>query len=345
MSNNRETYDETRHPHLASWAERRQRAELKSMRCPACGRQGYKPYLYPDGTVISEECGRCDHESSCGYHVSPRAYFADHPDSGNKGCHTIEPRPVRQSPPRVEVPGYWISRLYCLAPRAGKNPLLRWWWQFFEEVRDEYRNIASTFQQRMRDALSLYGVGTLEHDGTGYTVWWIVDEDGHVRSGKAMRYLDNGHRDKTSERSFLWMHRLPTVLACQQPGAEYSSCLFGLHLLKRGYKQVQVVESEKTAVMMSVFRPDMCWMATMGMGNLNRYSLSPLTERGVTVVLHPDVDGYEKWTERAKEIRRECPQADIVVSDYVRRHTMPGDSPQADILDLMERDYMLMYKY
>ena len=44
-----------------------------------------------------------------------------------------------------------------------------------------------------------------------------------------------------------------------------------------------------------------------------------------------------------EKIRKDCPQVDISVSDYVEKAWMPGDSPHADILDMMERDWLIMY--
>lgn len=87
----------------------------------------------------------------------------------------------------------------------------------------------------------------------------------------------------------------------------------------------------------------MTWMATMGMGNLNQYKLQPLIEKGVTIVCHPDKDGYNKWREQVEKIRKDLPRVDISVSDYTEKAWMPGDSPRADILDMMERDFQLLY--
>ena len=49
--------------------------------CPACGRQRcFTLYVDPDANPLHETVGRCDHESSCGYHRTPRQYFHDHPE-------------------------------------------------------------------------------------------------------------------------------------------------------------------------------------------------------------------------------------------------------------------------
>ena len=49
--------------------------------CPRCGRKKcFTLYVDEDGEPLHETVGRCDHESSCGYHYTPKQYFADHPD-------------------------------------------------------------------------------------------------------------------------------------------------------------------------------------------------------------------------------------------------------------------------
>ncbi|MBR2630541.1 MAG: hypothetical protein IKD25_03290, partial [Bacteroidaceae bacterium] len=74
--------------------------------CPACGRQRcFTLYVDPDGRPLHETVGRCDHESSCGYHRTPRQYFHDHPEhrhhchpERSEGSFTRPARPDRASP-------------------------------------------------------------------------------------------------------------------------------------------------------------------------------------------------------------------------------------------------------
>jgi hypothetical protein len=286
---------------------------------------------------VAEQCGRCDHESSCGYHVSPKEWFKDHPVGTEHYNPSYVPPPP---PPAVVIAPVMAHRHYCLRQSAPRNPLLRYWADLFASAAKASDQAAKLYIERLKAALRRFNVGTMSG---GYTIWWIVDEEGSIRSGKAMKYKADGHRDKEDPRAFLWMHTMPEVKMMQKEGAEYVGCLFGLHQLTKELKEVQLVESEKTAVLMSVFRPDLTWMATMGLGNLNQYKLQPLIARGVTIVCHPDMDGYDKWLAQVEKIRKDCPQADISVSDYVKKAWMPGDSPHSDVLDMMERDWTIIY--
>ena len=49
--------------------------------CPACERpRCFTLYIDDNGHLLHPTVGRCDHESSCGYHLTPRQYFHDHPE-------------------------------------------------------------------------------------------------------------------------------------------------------------------------------------------------------------------------------------------------------------------------
>ncbi len=330
-------YDPRKHPHLATWRERAQLG-IKDMRCPHCHQKGYKPYIHPDGQIVAEACGRCDHESSCGYHLTPTEWFKDNPTGDKHYNPAYVPPPP---PPAIRIDSLLVQRYFCLRQGAGPNPLLRYWIQTFRNVADKYKEVANEYEARFLDTLKRFCVGTM---GDGLTVWWITDQDGVVRSGKAMAYKADGHRDKTARQGFSWLHNAPEVKAANPENAEYVGCLFGLHQLTRHTREVHIVESEKTAVLMSVFKPSMTWMATMGLGNLNEFRLAPLIEKGVRIVCHPDYDGFDRWKEQVEKIRRSTPSAIIEVNDYIRKAWMLGDSTNADILDMMERDYKLLYQ-
>lgn len=331
------SYDPTKDPHLADWRERGAMG-IRKMRCPQCGQVGYKPYIYPDGQRIDDICGKCDHETGCGYHLTPREYFKDHKQEGDHTNPNYVPPPP---PPMVVIASEIAAYYYCLRPGAPRNPLLRYWIDLIRDNRDEKK--VKQYTDNFLRALRQFNVGTVQG---GYTLWWIVDEELRIRTGKMMKYKADGHRDKTDKKGFSWIHNQPWAKVGQLPGAEYVGCLFGLHQLKLFPKltEVQIVESEKTAVLMTMFKPSMTWMATMGIGALNAQRLDPIIQRGITIVCHPDYDGRDKWQEKIDRVREDNPKAKIYLSDYVERHyhALP---PNADILDEMERDYILWYSY
>ena len=168
-------------------------------------------------------------------------------------------------------------------------------------------------------ALKRYRVG-----GTpdGATLWWQIDEQGRVHTGKAMQYNPlTGHRVKETGGAVNWAHRMrrygePSELVVPQ-------CLFGLHLLNdnvdvnenlaprcvqapslrgRAGGEVAIVESEKTALIMSLVCPEKVWLATGGKANFKEQMLAPLI--GLEVAVYPDADALHDWYTRAVEMNR-----------------------------------------
>src|SRR5690606_12784869 len=93
---------------------------------------------------------------------------------------------------------------------------------------------------------------------------------------------------------------------------QLKQCLFGEHLLRGNNNPVAIVESEKTAVVASMYLPKFIWLATGGLSNLSPEKCQVL--KGRNVVLFPDLNGHEKWEEKAKEIREKVKDIKVVVS-------------------------------
>ena len=84
--------------------------------------------------------------------------------------------------------------------------------------------------------------------------------------------------------------------------AQMQRCLFGAHLLgKYPEKIVALVEGEKTAVVMSMLKPNFVWLATGGCENLNKDVTLPLVGRRVVII--PDSGCLEKWKKKMSAIK------------------------------------------
>ena len=153
-------------------------------------------------------------------------------------------------------------------------------------------------REQVDAALKRYHVG-----GTpdGATLWWQIDEQGRVHTGKAMQYNPlTGHRVKEQGFPVNWAHRMrlygePTDLIVPQ-------CLFGLHLIETHPNPPCIVESEKTALILSLLCPDKVWLATGGKQNFKEQMLMPLL--GYEVEVYPDADALTDWYARAVEMNR-----------------------------------------
>ena len=104
-------------------------------------------------------------------------------------------------------------------------------------------------------------------------------------------------------------------------------------------KVIDIVESEKTAVIGSVYKPKLILMATSGVQNLNARLLNLLMGR--RVILFPDVNQFEAWKKKARYIHQQLVNEykqgiDIVVSDLLERSATPKMKEHgADLADIL----------
>ena len=159
-----------------------------------------------------------------------------------------------------------------------------------------------------------YNIGTAKGGGT---IFWQEDRNGNVRTGKVMYYHPNGKRIK--ERNSWFLH------SRIKEDFNYRQCFFGLHLTTPD-KPVALVESEKTAILMSVFMPEYTWVASGGSEMLNLQRLNELPRLDMVFADHGE---FKKWEHKTRHFNREM---DVTVEQAVQAGTLPDG---ADILDLM----------
>ena len=312
---------------LATYRECKAHREWNTT-CPDCGRRGkFSPYI--DTTTMrpvdDRTCGRCNRLSNCGYHLPPRMLAS--PNFARKRDSLVpinrqssQPTLFRVGPKRGLAESA-MSAAPSLRGRAGGEAA------FYDKMRRACEqsqpwgsHLVTWLRTRFpRDAvaaaLKRYRVG-----GTpdGATLWWQIDTQGRVHTGKAMQYNPlTGHRVKEQGFPVNWAHRMrlygePSELVVPQ-------CLFGEHLAPllspQGGKTAMpeysplgeiegaaIVESEKTALILSLVKPDAVWLATGGKANLKASMLAPLI--GLEVAVYPDADALRDWYARIVEMNR-----------------------------------------
>lgn len=141
-----------------------------------------------------------------------------------------------------------------------------------------FRYMCTLFpEERVREVWDMYNVTT---DSNGLAVFWYVDADGRIAYDKRVRYLYNGHRDK----SFGGTREYRTKDGYR------ARPYFGAHLVNR-CDEIRICESEKTALIYSCATSKIM-LATGGKGNLkdvDNYAL-----------LYPDYDAISDWQSKAK---------------------------------------------
>lgn len=218
---------------------------------------------------------------------------------------------------------------------------------------------------RIDKMLADYHIG---HSRQGMTIFWQIDNEGRVRTGKMMRYCPDGHRDKSKGYNSDWIHstlergrplrddrgcvvmdndgetvmEYPYRHLYDPEKQEMKQCLFGLHLLGRYRSEdtnqtVCIVESEKTALLMAIAYGNdakQVWMACGGLQMLNAEKLEPLIRQHRRIVVYPDRDGIEAWQQFVARLHYDRIAIDVrAVTQWWR----PEDGPKADIADVVVR--------
>lgn len=290
--------------------------------CPQCGRKVcFTRYVDASGNhVFPKHVGRCDHEHSCGYHFSPSDYFRENPEESISLSrkHVITPKNLSVTI-KEQLPSF-IDRsiMEQTLSHYAINPL--------------YTFLARCMGKAEADRLcSLYRIGTSRKWG-GSAVFWQVDCNGRVHTGKIMLYdVITGKRVKHPQPHVCWVH---TEMRLKD--YHLRQCFFGEHLLSLYPDwKVFVVESEKTAVIASHFMPDVLWVATGGKnGCFNERAISSLAGRDV--VLMPDLGATQEWQARLPMLDKVC--RSVSVNDILE--TMATDEQRSQGLDIA--DFLLM---
>ena len=216
-------------------------------------------------------------------------------------------------------------------------------------------------EEQMRRAAQRYRLGMSRDGGV---IFWQMDEHDVLRDGKIMYYREDCHRDH--DRKPTWVSYLLKRNGQLPEDFKSEHCLFGLHLcqtditdptdintcsdkkyiLMKSERSVQsvcqnkticVVESEKTAIIMSEVKPEYIWLATGGKTELNVAKLRPLAGR--KVILFPDTDEtgetYREWYEVAEAATDVFGHPFTVSSILEQRATKAQKAAKIDIADLL----------
>ena len=228
----------------------------------------------------------------------------------------------------------------CTKTRSDKNHLARWLCTRFPE-------------EQVAEVLARYRTGSTRD---GRIIYWQIDHRGQVRAGKVMAYNSDGHRKKEGSRNVCWVHSM-TIDGIKFDEMLAPQCLFGEHLLsdlttdcsdftdlstdgcstpqeknpsnscnpwsENNLREIGVVESEKTALIMSLVCPDRVWLATGGKTNFKEQMLWPLL--GHEVAVYPDADALTDWEVRIHRLNRELGHRLYIPTGYynLMNHEVP----------------------
>lgn len=246
------------------------------------------------------------------------------------------PPPPRPAPPPLPMLVLPETMVRARMINVGDNNLICW-------IRTI--NWDTIQRKRIDEVLMAYRIG--HSPKNGMTIFWQIDDEQRVRTGKMMLYKMDGHRDKREGAyTFDWIHaalfrdkRHPEYNEDKQ---EMKQCYFGMHLLnaykvKNVEQVVCIVESEKTALLMSIAYGNNCkqvWLACGGIENLTREKLKPIIDQHRRIILYPDRDGIQKWQQKAEQLHYDRLTVDI---KPVTEWWCERDGEKADIADVVVR--------
>jgi hypothetical protein len=151
-----------------------------------------------------------------------------------------------------------------------------------------------------------------------------INENEKITGIKVMAYNPYGNRLKNKRGNGIvnWMHSIYKIKDWVN-----DFCFFGLEQIsKRSERVVHIFESEKTAFVMTIVKPELICMATGGLTVLTKKKLEPL--RNYKIVLHPDKgDAFIIWSQYANHWK----EFDIIVSRITEDNPRVPD--KGDIAD------------
>lgn len=249
--------------------------------CPSCQKKGeFSRYInIYTGEHLYPSVGMCNRLIKCGYHYPPKQYFEA---NRSLGITYTQISHFKSQIKPILKPHYISIDTVANTLETPRNASLI---NFLESKFGE----AETSK-----VISKYHLGAIKTE----VVFWQIDTSNRVRTGKIMKYDPiTGKRLKGAPpTNIIWAHK-----HFYEEGFNYVQCLFGENLISGNNHTIGVVESEKTAIISSLYYPDKIWVATGGIGNFKLIKAL----KGRNVIVYPDTGCYDIWRDKAYIYRNE----------------------------------------
>ncbi len=246
--------------------------------CPKCKHKGeFTRYIDTESNeYISDNVGICNRIEKCGYHYPPKEYFKDNSDTV-KQCDTNDIRDTVDTK-MIQfdtVPPESISKTLDLSIALSNNNFVKYLLRIFSD-------------SLTIELIRKFKIGTAKNN---YTVFYQIDTEGRTRTGKKMLY--GPHTGKRKD-DITFIHKKLDL------NYKLNQCFFGLHQLQSDYQNIAIFESEKSAILMSVYLKGFICLAAGGSNMLSLDKFRILKEKKCkTIILYPDKSLYGTWSEKA----------------------------------------------
>jgi hypothetical protein len=304
--------------------------------CPKCGaKKQFTRYVDNENNYYANNVGRCNREINCGYHLKPFQYFKDNPSLNSfdfSKINQVQKLPIEIDFLPVDIMNesvkHWRSNNFTkyLSTLVG--------WDVVEKVAVKYN------------------IGCSKH-WDGATVFWQVDVLGRPRQAKVMHYnSETGKRTRSHEEALKLDYSnggyyldkggsdkiyYAGKAIINNYDANFKQCFFGEHLLVRNPSDiVGIVESEKTAIIGTLYLPNITWLATGGKHGCKWASedVCKVLE-GRTVCLYPDLGCFDEWSKKMNSIKCLI-NCNIKISDFLEKNATEDEKEKGyDLADLL----------
>lgn len=247
----------------------------KKFVCPNCNKKTFVKFINNESKLyLNNIDGRCDRESKCGYFKKPSE-------------NMFETRNTN-----------FVDEI--IQPTYHKNEIIQ---TYYNEK--QHCNFIKYLLKHFNFENVLQSIGKYHIGSTNYwqnaTVFWQIDNCNMIRAGKIMLYNSvSGKRVKQPFNHVSWIHKQQKLnnFVLQQ-------CLFGLHQINEIGKgdTICIVESEKTAIIMSIVAPKYLWLASGSKTGFKKEMLQPIKE--FNIIAYPDKTEYQTWNQKATQLNNE----------------------------------------
>lgn len=268
----------------------------KKFVCPECDKKRFVRFIdNKTKEYASDEFGRCDRKYNCGYFKAPskqnnwylidfiqlakisdKAYKAvdknavihflpisQMKDISQSSCWlpewliTKNQIPFSNAESRSIASGTSnpkITRTPQLEPSFHNTELLDEMFHDVDITDNFLKFLYSVFDaDKVKKAKADYRITGTNKPWSKATIFWQIDKEERIHCGKVMQYnAKTGNRIKKPYNRINWLH---SVLKIENFNLD--QCLFGLHLTNTDENNtIAIVESEKTAIIMSIVAPE-----------------------------------------------------------------------------------------
>ncbi|HEY6975162.1 MAG TPA: DUF6371 domain-containing protein [Chitinophagaceae bacterium] len=313
---------------------------LANITCPECKKENsFNRYIDTEnGNIfLADHVGIC---LSCNYHYPPKSFFIDqvkspvsvssiYRETGNRKRET-EPKETPKETPKEQTSFFPEDIFHQSLRNTKSNNFSKFLHCKFGE--DVAQKLISTYFIASSKHIFRNSAFPNYISEPGATIFWQVDVHHKLRSGKIMLYnADTGKRIKEPFAHITWTHKLIEIndFSLQQ-------CFFGEHLITDNTKPIAITESEKAAIIASVYLPEFVWIAAGSKDGLTLNKCHILKGRDVS--LFPDLGALELWKKKADEFSS---ITTFKISDLLQRKAKQSEKKAG--LDIA--DFLLKFDY